>query len=86
MSWRTIRAEGRQWEVRAVSAASAGQGQEEVLEFRSQDANLPARRVAVQAGRLPEMDELALMAAFNQARPLGGDFYGRPGKQMPDAR
>jgi hypothetical protein len=32
------------------------------------------------------MDADALSAAFAQARPLGGDHYGRPGKRMDDAR
>jgi hypothetical protein len=31
------------------------------------------------------MDEAGLRSAFLQARPIGGDFYGRPGKRMPDA-
>ena len=87
MNWRTIDAEGQSWEVRAVST-EAGQEEngEDMLEFRSRDGNLPPRRVTVPAGQLADMDDRALAAAFARARPLGGDFYGRPGKHMTDAR
>lgn len=84
MSWRSIQAEGRTWEVRAVSSAP-DTGVADVLEFTSGN-DVPARRLAVPVGSLADMDEHALSAAFAQARPLGGDHYGRPGKRMDDAR
>jgi hypothetical protein len=30
------------------------------------------------------MDEAALKSAYLRARPIGGDYYGRPGKRMSD--
>jgi len=87
--WRRFDAEGAEWEVRAipsmVDAGEAGGGAErEVLEFRSSDRNRPPRRLVVDAGVLGEMDEPRLRSALRQARPIGGDFYGRPGKRMGD--
>lgn len=86
--WRRFEAEGVEWEVRAVpSLTGSGNGVrsgDEILEFRSSDANLPARRVVVEAGILAEMGEQALRAAFQRAHPIGGDHYGRPGKKMGD--
>jgi hypothetical protein len=84
MSWRTIEAEGRTWQVRAVSSSPEA-GVADVLEFTSGN-DVPPRRLAVPVGALADMDALALTAAFAQARPLGGDHYGRPGKRMDDAR
>ncbi|HSJ12906.1 MAG TPA: hypothetical protein VK939_00740 [Longimicrobiales bacterium] len=84
MSWRTIEAEGRTWQVRAVSS-SPETGVADVLEFTS-GPDVPPRRLALPTGSLGELDELALGSAFAQARPLGGDHYGRPGKSMEDAR
>jgi hypothetical protein len=84
MSWRTIEAEGRTWQVRAVSS-SPETGVSDVLEFTS-GTEVPPRRLAVPTGSLGDMDADALSAAFAQARPLGGDHYGRPGKRMDDAR
>lgn len=87
MTWRTIEAEGARWEVRAVAADPTGETMhDDMLEFRAVGGNLPPRRVAVPSGTLEGMDEHALSAAFAKARPLGGDFYGRPGKTMTDAR
>jgi hypothetical protein len=68
---------------RAEDAESFGPG--ELLEFRSGDPNRPPRRLFVHAGRLDLMDDEALRRALRQARPIGGDFYGRPGKHMEDA-
>lgn len=87
MNWRTIEAEGQHWEVRAVSTDATGEGtQDDLLEFRTREGIHPPRRVAVKAGELANMDDDALSAAFARARPLGGDFYGRPGKHMTDAK
>ena len=68
---------------REEHAESIGAG--ELLEFRSRDPNRPPRRLFVHAGRLDLMDDEALRRALRQARPIGGDFYGRPGKHMEDA-
>ena len=47
MTWRTIEAEGTQWEVRAVSTdPTTDHKDEDLLEFRSPEANRPPRRVA----------------------------------------
>jgi hypothetical protein len=61
-------------------------GGEELLEFVCVDGSRKSRQVTVAAGSFREMDEGALHRAFVQARPIGGDHYGRPGKQMNDAR
>ncbi len=88
MMWRRFAAEGVEWEVRVTpgspDAADAGGGSNEVLEFQSSDRNRPPRRLVVDAGALGEMDEPELRSALRQARPIGGDFYGRPGKRMGD--
>ena len=86
MDWKHINVDGVEWEVRAISNELPGgeQGDEELLEFRPREATMPPRRVAVRRGALDGMEETALRSAFLQARPIGGDFYGRPGKRMPD--
>ena len=86
MEWRHITVDGVEWEVRAISneLPDGTQGDEELLEFRSKEATMPPRRVSVRRGALDGMKEDALKSAFLQARPIGGDFYGRPGKRMPD--
>ncbi len=85
-SWRRIREDGAEWEARVI----AGPGPEveddhELLEFVCIDGSRKSRQVAVAAGAYPDMDEAALHRAFLKARPIGGDHYGRPGKQMNDA-
>lgn len=90
MTWRTLEADGCEWQVRAVPRPEEG-GQDEpdrdeVLEFRTAEGTRPPRRLAVRAGALANMDEGALRAAYLQARPIGGDHYGRPGKTMSDMR
>ena len=87
MEWKHITMDGVEWEVRAVSSELTGgeHEEEEVLEFRTRGATLPPRRLSVRRGVLDGMDEAALRSAFLQARPIGGDFYGRPGKRMTDA-
>lgn len=86
MTWKTIDADGCSWEVRSVinSPDTGADADEELLEFSTQDANRPPRRVVVPAGALQDMDDTALRAAYLRARPIGGDHYGRPGKKMGD--
>ncbi len=67
-----------------AGAHGATGAEPELLEFRSADPNRPPRRLLVDAGRLARMDDEALRRALRQARPIGGDFYGRPGKRMGD--
>ena len=87
MNWKTLEADGCIWEVRSgVNPPDTGAApNQEVLEFRTTSANMPPRRVVVEAGSLQGMDEAALRAAYMRARPIGGDHYGRPGKRMSDA-
>ncbi|HEX6135250.1 MAG TPA: hypothetical protein VFZ24_14875 [Longimicrobiales bacterium] len=87
MKWKTLEADGCTWEVRSVvnSPDTGAAPDEEVLEFTTQSANMPPRRVVVRAGSLEVMDETALRSAYLRARPIGGDHYGRPGKRMSDA-
>jgi hypothetical protein len=86
MEWKHITVDGVQWEVRAVSSElpGGGNGDEELLEFRSREATMPPRRVTIRRGALAGISEDDLRSAFLQARPIGGDYYGRPGKRMPD--
>ena len=85
MTWRRMKAEGMEWEVRAV-ARDATSGGEDMLEFQPLEQRLPIRRLAVPAGTLESMDDDALQAAFVKARPIGAEYYGRPGKTMPDMK
>ena len=86
--WERFTAEGTKWEVRVVpDPTETGQraaDPAQVLEFRSSDSNRPPRRLCVPAARAHDMDAEHLRIALRQARPIGGDFYGRPGKRMPD--
>lgn len=86
VAWRTLVADGCEWQVRAVPRAAEGQeeGSADVLEFSTGEGTRPPRRLAVPKGALVEMDDQALRAAYLQARPIGGDYYGRPGKKMSD--
>ena len=89
MSWRRVRADDCDWEVRAIAAdveaqATGATEPEEILEFSPVDAIRPPRRTLITAGTLPSMSETELLAAYRRARPIGGDYYGRPGKRMPD--
>jgi hypothetical protein len=85
--WRTIEADGCVWEVRAVQNPDLGtEPGMELLEFRPRGGNRPPRRIVVGGmAALDDMDEAQLRAAYLQARPIGGDHYGRPGKRMSDA-
>ena len=79
MLWRTLHADGIEWEVGVVSVED-----EEMLEFRPKEATRPPRRLAIEKGSLDSMDDAALRSAYTRARPIGGDYYGRPGKRMSD--
>lgn len=81
MLWRTLNADGIEWEVSVVSSED-----EEIIEFRPKEPTRPPRRLAVPKGALDKMDDAALKVAYTKARPIGGDFYGRPGKRMPDIK
>jgi hypothetical protein len=87
--WRRIEAEGAQWEARVIASprqtGPAEDGDRELLEFVCVDGSRKARQVAIAPDAYGQMDEAALRRAFVQARPIGGDHYGRPGKQMNDA-
>lgn len=86
--WRKLEADGCEWEVRSVSRTEEEDPSVhgEILEFRPLDHLRPPRQLAVGPGALAGMDEAALRAAFRKARPVGGDYYGRPGKRMSDSR
>lgn len=87
MKWKTLEADGCTWEVRSTvnSPGTGAPAGEDVLEFTTTSANMPPRRVVVEAGSLQRMDETALRSAYLRARPIGGDHYGRPGKRMSDS-
>ncbi len=55
-----------------------------MIEFVCVDGTRKSRRVAV-AGSVADMDAAQLRSAYRQARPIGGDHYGRPGKSMADS-
>lgn len=86
--WRRIEEDGREWEARVVAGPQQSdpgqQGDDETLEFVPVDGSAQPRRLAVPAGSVAEMDDQALRRAYRQARPIGGDHYGRPGKRMND--
>jgi hypothetical protein len=84
-SWKSLEADGCTWQVRSVVNPDVTTGRQEVLEFQPQDGNRPPRRIVVDEGALNSMDDASLRAAYLQARPIGGDHYGRPGKRMSDA-
>ncbi|HSJ06028.1 MAG TPA: hypothetical protein VK936_04950 [Longimicrobiales bacterium] len=79
--WKTIEADDCTWQVRSVTDPDAG----EVLEFHTEQGNRPVRRLVVKEGALESMSDADLRTAYMQARPIGGDHYGRPGKRMGDA-
>lgn len=90
MYWRRLKADDCDWEIRVIAAEArvgpASENREEILEFRSVDAIRPPRRAFVTAGLLEGMSDTDLLSIYRRARPIGGDYYGRPGKRMPDAR
>ena len=79
MLWRTIHADDCDWEVGVVSSE-----EDDIIEFRPKQPTRPLRRLAVPKGSLATMNDEALKSAYTRARPIGGDYYGRPGKRMSD--
>jgi hypothetical protein len=84
MQWKTIEAEGCEWEVRVIAGEADAADGEDILEFVPLGAPRPVRRLAVPADALAGMDENALRSAHRQALPIGGDHYGRAGTPMKD--
>jgi hypothetical protein len=83
--WKTIEADGVTWEVSAVQNPDLGiDAGQEMLEFRCRGGDRPPRRIVVDRGALEGMDRKRLQSVYTQARPIGGDHYGRPGKRMSD--
>lgn len=86
--WKRFEEDGAEWEARVIASedtSRSGDHQpDEILEFRCLDGTRPPRRLAVDRVSVDTMDEAALRAAYRKARPIGGDFYGRPGKRMTD--
>jgi hypothetical protein len=80
--WPTIDADGCTWQVRVISEIDNEEN--DILEFTPNDGTRPVRRLAVARSDIDAMEESALQSAFRQARPIGGDHYGRPGKRMRD--
>lgn len=56
----------------------------EIIEFRPLGGMAQPRRIAIERDRLESMDDAALVRLHREARPIGGDHYGRPGKKMGD--
>lgn len=86
--WRRIQADGAEWEVRVVPGSErtdAADEEGEVVEFFCVEGTRKPRRMAVARGSVTDMDDGALQRVFMQARPIGGDHYGRPGKPVNDA-
>lgn len=86
--WRRIREDGTEWEVRVVPGSESGSASDEggeVVEFICVEGTRKPRRLAVGRGSVTDMDDAALRRAYRQARPIGGDHYGRPGKPPSDA-
>jgi hypothetical protein len=82
--WPTIDADGCTWQVRVVSGAD-GSEENDIIEFTPDDRTRPVRRLAIVRGAARGPWETELYNAFRQSRPIGGDYYGRPGKRMRDA-
>jgi hypothetical protein len=82
--WPQIEADGTTWQVR-VLASPSGDESTEILEFTPVENIRPVRRLAVARNSSNEMSEPELFIAYRMARPIGADFYGRPGKRMHDA-
>lgn len=91
MMWRRLHADGTDWEARIVARTEIGPAgapdeRSEVIEFHALDGMHPPRRIAVRQTSLAAMEESELRNAYRSARPIGGDYYGRPGKWMNDTR
>ena len=85
-TWRRIKADGTEWEVRIISEAEGGSRERDIIEFRALDGSAQPRRTAVEKNQLDALTDADLAAVYRRAAPIAGDFYGRPGKTMPDAR
>lgn len=86
-TWRRIKADGVEWEVRIISDPQTAQdGEREIIEFRPLDGASQPRRTAVQRDTLDSLTDEDLAAVYRRAAPIAGDHYGRPGKPMNDAR
>lgn len=86
--WRRIEEDGAEWEVRVVPGSERMDAEDregEVVEFVCVNGTRKPRQLAVARGSVTDMDEAALRRAYRQARPIGGDHYGRPGKPASDA-
>lgn len=85
--WRRLHEDGAEWEVRVVPGSErkdAADQDSEVLEFVCVEGTRKPRQFAVARGSVTDMDDEALRRAYRQARPIGGDHYGRPGKPAND--
>lgn len=85
--WHRLNEDGAEWEVRVVPGSERMESDQEgeVVEFVCVDGTRKSRRLAVARGSVRDMDEAALRRTYRQARPIGGDHYGRPGKPAGDA-
>ena len=85
-TWRRIKADGTEWEVRIISEPGTATAERDIIEFRPVDGVGQPRRTAVERNQLDDLSEDDLAAVYRRAAPIAADHYGRPGKQMPDAR
>ena len=85
-TWRRIKADGTEWEVRIISEPGSGGEDRDIIEFRPVSGSAQPRRTAVERNQLDELTDDELAAVYRRAAPIAGDHYGRPGKPMPDAR
>lgn len=85
-TWRRIKADGTEWEVRIISESGTANEDRDIVEFRPVAGVAQPRRTAVERDQLAEMSDEELAAVYRRAAPIGGDHYGRPGKPMSDAR
>lgn len=86
--WHRLEEDGTEWEVRIVPGSERMDDDDEegeVVEFVCVEGTRKPRRLAVARGSVRDMDEAGLRKVFRQARPIGGDHYGRPGKPVNDA-
>ncbi len=86
--WRRLHEDGAEWEVRVLPGSerrTESDEEGEVVEFVCVEGTRKSRQLAVARGSIADMDDDALRRAYRQARPIGGDHYGRPGKPPSDA-
>lgn len=88
--WRRIQTDGAEWEARVIASprqtSPSPDADLDLLEFVCLDGSRKSRQVAIALDAYGEMDDAGLQRAFLQARPIGGDHYGRPGKRMNDTQ